>query len=155
MLRSEEIPKELRDPDADPPPWDPSHEKARILGRGERILDVLPTLNSAPYGDEDIPVVFDHLDFTHRAIRNHVMFEDHRTMLVCFALARSQNRPLSTNDCGPAGGPTHPVRTCIRVAACCQRAGEDRPLKHPREHPRSLVNPRSAWSAARLSRGAI
>ncbi|WP_406502885.1 hypothetical protein [Streptomyces sp. NBC_00212] len=40
-------------------------------------------------------------------------FEDHRTMLVCFALARPQDRPLSTNDCGPAGGPMHPVRTCI------------------------------------------
>ncbi|MFE4872093.1 hypothetical protein [Streptomyces sp. NPDC056682] len=109
MLHSDEVPGS----DAEPPPWGPSREHARLIGRGERLLDVLPALHRAPYGDEDVAVVFDHLDFTNRAIRDHFSFEDPRTMLVCFALARPQSRPLSTNDRGPAGGPMHAVRTCI------------------------------------------
>uniref|UniRef100_A0AAU2UVZ6 Uncharacterized protein n=1 Tax=Streptomyces sp. NBC_00003 TaxID=2903608 RepID=A0AAU2UVZ6_9ACTN len=113
VLRSEEIPEELRDPDADPPPWGPSYERARLLGRGEQLLDVLPALRLAPYGEEDVAVIFDHLDFGNRAINDYFCYDDHRTMLVCFALAQAQDRPLSTNDCGPAGGPVHPVRTCI------------------------------------------
>ncbi|GHI40523.1 hypothetical protein [Streptomyces violascens] len=109
VLRSDEVPGRP----AAPPPWGPSYERARLIGRGERVLDVLPALQSAPYGDQDVAVVFDHLDFTNRAIRDYFSFEDDRTMLVCFALARPQTRPLSTNDCGPAGGPVHTVRTCI------------------------------------------
>lgn len=34
-------------------------------------------------------------------------------MLVAFALARPQNRPLPTNDDWAPGGPVHPVRTCL------------------------------------------
>ncbi|MET8246405.1 hypothetical protein ABZV31_19485 [Streptomyces sp. NPDC005202] len=73
----------------------------------------MPALARAPYGEQDVAVVFDRLDFTNRAIADHLSFEDHRTMLVCFALARPQERPLSTCDHWEPGGPVHPVRTCV------------------------------------------
>ncbi|MEU0627377.1 hypothetical protein [Streptomyces sp. NPDC005989] len=111
LLRTEEYPAAV--PDDDPPPWGPSHEEARLLASGDAILDVLPALRAAPYGAEDIAVVFDRMDFGNRAVRNHLWFEDDRTMLVCFALARPQHRPLSADHCGSPGGPTHPVRTCV------------------------------------------
>ncbi|MER7109468.1 hypothetical protein [Streptomyces sp. NPDC000229] len=111
LLCSEDVPEKYRNPD--PPPWGDSHECARLLACGDAILDVLPALQQAPYGLEDVAVVFDCLDFGNRAIVDHFLVEDHRTMLVCFALARPQNRPLSTNDCWAPGGPVHPVRTCI------------------------------------------
>ncbi|ORT53690.1 hypothetical protein [Streptomyces sp. CB03238] len=110
-LRTEEVPEELRDDD--PPPWGHSHERARVLAHGEAILDVLPALERAPYGDEDVAVIFDHLDFGNRAITEYFRFEDHRTMLVCFALAGPQIRPLATRDDAETSGPVHPVRTCI------------------------------------------
>ncbi|MFD9223534.1 hypothetical protein ACFWDI_26850 [Streptomyces sp. NPDC060064] len=111
LLRSDEVSEEFQD--NDPPPWGHSHEQARLLARGDGILDVLPALQQAPYGDEDVAVVFDCLDFGNRAIVDYFRFEDHRTMLVCFGLARPQNRPLATNDCWEPGGPVHPVRTCV------------------------------------------
>ncbi|MFE7616542.1 hypothetical protein, partial [Streptomyces sp. NPDC057496] len=80
----------------------------------EKVLDLLPALRSAPYGDEDIAVVFDHMDFGNRAITDYFQYEDHRTTLACFALAGPQNRPLSANTCGDMdGGPVLPVRTCV------------------------------------------
>lgn len=56
VLRTKEMPEDLRDDD--PLPWGDSHEKARLLAAGERILDVLPALRAAPYGSEDIAVAF-------------------------------------------------------------------------------------------------
>ncbi|WP_406326508.1 hypothetical protein [Streptomyces sp. NBC_00203] len=111
LLRSEEVPEQFQD--NDPPPWGDSHEQARLLARSDAILDVLPALQQAPYGDEDVAVVFDCLDFGNRAIVDHFQFKDHRTMLVCFALTRAQNRPLATNDAWAPGGPVHPIRTCV------------------------------------------
>ncbi|MFE9487077.1 MULTISPECIES: hypothetical protein [unclassified Streptomyces] len=111
VLRSEEYPEDLRDDD--PPPWGDSHEEARLLASGDAVLDVLPALRAAPYGVEDVAVVFDRMDFGNRAVKDYFRFEDRRTMLVCFALAHPQHRPLSAHDCGEPGGPTHPVRTCV------------------------------------------
>ncbi|MEE1807888.1 hypothetical protein [Streptomyces sp. BE133] len=111
LLRSEEYPKDMRDDD--PPPWGDSHEEARLLASGDAVLDVLPALRAAPYGSEDIAVAFDCMDFGNRRIADYFRYEDHRTMLVCFALARPQHRPLYANDCGFPGGPMHPVRTCV------------------------------------------
>ncbi|WAP59749.1 hypothetical protein [Streptomyces sp. S465] len=99
--------------DDDPPPWGDSHEEARLLATGERILDVLPALRAAPYAQEDIAVVFPCLDFRHRGIADFLIGEDHRTMLVCFALARPQIRPLAADDTAEPGGEVHPVRTCV------------------------------------------
>ncbi|MFF8612019.1 hypothetical protein [Streptomyces sp. NPDC015350] len=113
VLRTEEYPGEVPDPDDGPPPWGPSHEEARLLASGEKVLDLLPALRAAPYGDEDIAVVFAHMDFGNRAITDYFKYEDRRTTLVCFALASPQDRPLSTNDCGEPGGPVLPVRTCV------------------------------------------
>ncbi|KOG52238.1 hypothetical protein ADK76_32655 [Streptomyces griseoflavus] len=111
LLRSEQLPEDLRCDD--PPPWGDSHEEARLLARGDAILDVLPALRAAPYGREDIAVVFNHLDFENRAISDYLRYEDHRTTLVCFALAQPQHRPLAADDTGEPGGPTHPVQTCV------------------------------------------
>ncbi|MFJ7196841.1 MULTISPECIES: hypothetical protein [unclassified Streptomyces] len=110
-LRTEERPEDLRDDD--PPPWGDSHEEARLLASSDAVLDVLPALRAAPYGDEDVAVVFDRMDFGNRAVKDYFRFEDHRTMLVCFALARPQHRPLYADDCDEPGGPTHPVQTCV------------------------------------------
>ncbi|MFG2623863.1 hypothetical protein [Streptomyces sp. NPDC048473] len=111
VLCSDERPEDLRDDD--PPPWGDSHEEARLLAAGDAVLDVLPALRAAPYGSEDVAVAFDCMDFGNRAIADHFRYEDHRTMLVCFALAHPQDRPLSANDCGFPGGPMHPVQTCV------------------------------------------
>ncbi|MEV5880740.1 hypothetical protein AB0L75_42530 [Streptomyces sp. NPDC052101] len=111
VLHSEEYPEGLRDDD--PPPWGDSYERASLLARSDAILDVLPALQRAPYGEEDVAVVFRRLDFTNRAILDYFRFEDERTMLVAFSLARPQNRPLSTNDGWKPHGPVHPVRTCL------------------------------------------
>ncbi|MEV7952915.1 hypothetical protein [Streptomyces sp. NPDC088141] len=114
VLRTEEYPWDKEDPDDDPPPWGPSHEEARLLASGEMALDILPALRAAPYGDEDVAVVFAHMDFGNRAITDYFQYEDERTTLACFALARPQNRPLSANHCGNMDdGPTLPVRTCV------------------------------------------
>ncbi|MFF5979301.1 hypothetical protein ACFY78_10655 [Streptomyces olindensis] len=86
----------------------------------------MPALQRAPYGEEDVAVVFQHLDFTNRAIADYFRFEDARTMLVAFALARPQNRPLSTNDGWKPHGPLHPVRTCL--VHTFKHAMEDGPL---------------------------
>ncbi|WP_432251430.1 hypothetical protein [Streptomyces sp. HNM1019] len=96
-----------------PPPWGDSHEDARLLATDESIRHVLPALRAAPYGREDIAVVFPRLDFRHRGISDFLIGEDHRTMLVCFALARPQVRPLATEDTAKAHGEVHPVRTCV------------------------------------------
>ncbi|WP_406004717.1 hypothetical protein [Streptomyces sp. NBC_00987] len=77
-------------------------------------LDILPALRAAPYGEEDVAIVFAHMDFGNRAITDYFRYEDGRTTLACFALARSQNRPLSANHCGNMDdGPTLAVRTCV------------------------------------------
>lgn len=111
-LRTDEYPEQYRDDD--PPPWGDSHEDARVLARGDAILDVLPALREAPYGQEDVAVVFERLDFRNRAVLGHIQYEDDRTTLACFALARPQVRPLAANDCAePDGGPVHPVRACV------------------------------------------
>lgn len=62
VLCSEEYPESLQDDD--PPPWAYSHERARAPARSDAILDVLPALQDAPYGEEDVAVVFQYLDFT-------------------------------------------------------------------------------------------
>ncbi|MER6384988.1 hypothetical protein [Streptomyces sp. NPDC001250] len=124
VLHSEEYPEGLRDDD--PPPWGDSYERARLLARGDAILDVLPALQRAPYGEEDVAVVFQYLDFTNRAIADYFRFEDKHTMLVAFSLARPQNRPLSTNDGWKPHGPVHPVRTCL--VHTFKHASEDGPL---------------------------
>ncbi|MGW3198559.1 hypothetical protein ACWDBD_29010 [Streptomyces sp. NPDC001118] len=124
VLHSEEYPEGLRDDD--PPPWGDSYERARLLARGDAILDVLPALQRAPYGEEDVAVVFQYLDFTNRAIADYFRFEDKRTMLVAFSLARPQNRPLSTNNGWKPHGPVHPVRTCL--VHTFKHASEDGPL---------------------------
>ncbi|MGW7822054.1 hypothetical protein ACWGLF_28935 [Streptomyces puniciscabiei] len=124
VLHSEECPEDLRDDD--PPPWGDSYERARLLARGDAVLDVLPALRRAPYGEEDVAVVFRHLDFTNRAIADYFGYEDARTMLVAFSLARPQNRPLSTNDDWKPHGPVHPVRTCL--VHTFKHALEDGPL---------------------------
>ncbi|MFG2142135.1 hypothetical protein [Streptomyces sp. NPDC048650] len=111
LLRSDDVPEEFQD--NDPPPWGDSHEQARLLARDDAILNVLPALQQAPYGNEDVAVVFDSLGFGNRAILDHFRFSDHRTTLVCFALTHSQVRPLATNDSASPGGPVHPVRTAI------------------------------------------
>ncbi|MET8822313.1 hypothetical protein TR631_38090 [Streptomyces rochei] len=111
VLRSEKTQAELRG--ALPPPWGESWEQARLLAGGEAILQVLPALAQAPYGHQDIAVVFDCLDFTNRSVSGHFGYEDHRTMLVCFALARPQNRPLAADTTASPSGPVHPVRSCI------------------------------------------
>ncbi|MGW2937664.1 hypothetical protein ACWDA7_38970 [Streptomyces sp. NPDC001156] len=118
------MPEGLRN--EDPPPWGDSLERARLLARGDAVLDVLPALRLAPYGTEDVAVVFSHLDFTNRGIVDYFHFEDLRTMLVAFALARPQQRPLSTNDGWAPGGPVHPVRTCL--VHTFKHAMEDGPL---------------------------
>ncbi len=99
--------------DDDPPPWGDSDEEARLLATGEAVLDVLPALRAAPYGREDIAVVFSCLDVRHRGIADFLIGEDHRTVLVCFALARPQVRPLAADDSAEPGGEVHPVRTCV------------------------------------------
>ncbi|WNI20476.1 hypothetical protein [Streptomyces sp. ITFR-16] len=110
LLSSDERPKGAGDA---PPPWGPSYERARLLAHGDAVLDVLPALRRAPYGREDVAVVFDCLDFGNRSIVEYFHFEDERTTVACFALAHPQNRPLSTHDGGRRGGPVHPVRTCV------------------------------------------
>ncbi|MEU6772150.1 hypothetical protein [Streptomyces sp. NPDC046759] len=99
--------------DDDPPPWGDSHERASLLARGDAILHVLPALQRDSYGEEDVAVVLHHLDFTNRAIADYFGYEDERTMLVAFSLARPQNRPLSTNDGWKPHGPVHSVGTCL------------------------------------------
>ncbi|GHC90310.1 hypothetical protein [Streptomyces flavofungini] len=111
VLRSEKLPEPFRR--AKPPPWGDSHEDAQLLARGEAILDVLPALKNAPYAEQDVAVIFDRLDFGNKSIADHVYFEDHRTMLACYALARPQHRPFDAHDGSEPGGPVHPVQTCI------------------------------------------
>ncbi|MEU8873977.1 hypothetical protein AB0D24_22980 [Streptomyces javensis] len=110
-LRTERHPQWQED--GDPPPWGDSHEEARLLATGEAIRHVLPALRAAPYDREDIAVVFPCPDFRHRGVSDFLICEDHRTMLVCFALARPQIRPLAAEDTGEVGGEVHPVRTCV------------------------------------------
>ncbi|MEU6057603.1 hypothetical protein [Streptomyces sp. NPDC047097] len=112
LRTDDDMPEELRDYDA-PPPWGASDERARVLAHGEAVLDVLPALREAPYGEEDVAVVFDQLDFGNRGVIEHFWAEDERTTLACFALARAQVRPLSSSDSAETSGPVHPVRTCV------------------------------------------
>ncbi len=95
---------------SDPPPWGPCQERARFLGRGEAILDLLPLLRRATYGEQDLAVVFDCLDFTNRQVMDFIGIEDPRAMVTCFALAHEQHRPLDTNTDGaqPSFSSTRP-----------------------------------------------
>ncbi|GAA0450073.1 hypothetical protein GCM10010361_12680 [Streptomyces olivaceiscleroticus] len=96
-----------------PPSWGGSRERARLLAAGDAILDLLPALQAAPYGQQDIAVVFDRLNFGNRAIADYFHAEDPRTMLVAFALAHPQSRPLATCVSDEPGGPMHPVQTGV------------------------------------------
>ncbi|MFC8537424.1 hypothetical protein ACFUJY_26405 [Streptomyces sp. NPDC057249] len=114
VLRTEEYPWDTTEPDDEPPPWGPSHEEARLLASGDKLLDLPVALRAAPYGVEDVAVVFAHMDFGNRAITDYFWSEDRRTTLACFALAHPQNRPFSANVLGDMDdGPVHPVRTCV------------------------------------------
>lgn len=117
VLRTEQFPWDTEDTeetDDEPPPWGPSHEEGRLLATGDKLLDLPVALRAAPYGDEDVAVVFAHMDFGNRAVTDYFRFEDNRTTLACFALARPQNRPLSANSLGDMDdGPVHQVRTCV------------------------------------------
>ncbi len=109
-LRSEDG---VPDPGSEPPPWGASVERALLLARGESLDGLAPALRQAPYGRQDLAVVFHCLDFTHPAILDHYWYEDERTMLACYALATPQDRPLEANTCGRPAGPVHPVQTCV------------------------------------------
>ncbi|MGW7068850.1 hypothetical protein ACWGII_38030 [Streptomyces sp. NPDC054855] len=100
-------------PDSEPPPWGVSVERAVLLARGETLDDVVPALRDAPYGQQDIAVTFQCLDFSNPAILDHYWYEDERTVLACFALATPQSRPLEADTGARSGGPTHPVQTCV------------------------------------------
>ncbi|MFE0132785.1 hypothetical protein ACFWY6_14635 [Streptomyces sp. NPDC059037] len=100
-------------PGGEPPPWGVSVERAVLLARGQTLAEVVPALRTAPYGQQDIAVAFDCLDFSNPAVLDHYWYEDERTVLACFALAKPQHRPLEANTGGRSGGPTHPVQTCV------------------------------------------
>ncbi|GGX29090.1 hypothetical protein GCM10010297_58250 [Streptomyces malachitofuscus] len=127
VLRGSKGPQDFRDPL--PPPWGGSDERAHLLARDEDILQVLPALEAAPYGEQDVAVVFDCLDFSHPAIDDHFQFDDHRTPLVCFSLVHPRNRPLNESTLGDPGGPMHPVRTCIvHTFKLCVEEGPPPPI---------------------------
>lgn len=130
VLRTEEFPWDTEDPDDEPPPWGPSDEEGRLLASGDKLLDLPVALRAVPYGQEDVAVVFAHMDFGNRAVADYFGYEDHRTTLACFALARPQNRPLSATAFGDMDdGPVHPVRTCVvHTFKHARGASEDGPL---------------------------
>ncbi|MFB8003197.1 hypothetical protein [Nocardia sp. NPDC056000] len=102
--------------DAEPPPWGTAIEAGRVLATGTDPAEIAAAVAAAPYGGEDIAIVFDELDFTNTDVLNHFWDEDSRIQLTCFALARPQQRPLWANALGdPDGGPAHTVQTFVSV----------------------------------------
>ncbi|MEU0844598.1 hypothetical protein ABZ370_34685 [Streptomyces sp. NPDC005962] len=101
------------DEDDDAPPWGWARESATVLAKGDDVGTLAEALASAPYGQEDIGLVFRGLDFTHREIDDHYFGADSRILLACFALARPQTRPMDTDSGTIPGGPFHPVRTFV------------------------------------------
>ncbi|MEV0299214.1 hypothetical protein [Nocardia sp. NPDC050710] len=98
------------------PPWGQALEAGRVLATGTEPADIAPALSAAPYGREDIAVVFDQLDFTNPEVLNYFWSEDSRIQLTCFALAHPQNRPLSANTLAdPDNGPVHQVQAFASV----------------------------------------
>ncbi|WP_327350311.1 hypothetical protein [Streptomyces sp. NBC_01304] len=95
-----------------PPPWGPVRESGRILAKSHAIEDLGPALRAAPYGRQDIAVLFHGLDFDNPLVKEHYWHADHRILLSCFSLATEQQRPLSANSTADPTGPPHrPVRT--------------------------------------------
>ncbi|MFJ4657439.1 hypothetical protein ACIP5Y_39760 [Nocardia sp. NPDC088792] len=98
------------------PPWGKALEVGRVLATGTDPADIAPALSAAPYGQEDIAIVFDQLDFDNPEVLNHFWSEDSRIQLTCFALARPQHRPLSADTlAAPGNGPVHPVQAFVSV----------------------------------------
>ncbi|MFE2245274.1 hypothetical protein [Streptomyces lavendulae] len=97
----------------DPPPWGHSHEEARVMARGESMDGLMAALRTAPYGTEDLSVAFAGVDFANPAVKDWFWWDDHRTTVVCYALAGPQERPLKAEFYGIPGGRTHRVRTCL------------------------------------------
>ncbi|MFF6942638.1 hypothetical protein ACIP46_21340 [Streptomyces lavendulae] len=111
VLRTEEpFPENVDD---DPPPWGDSDEEARVLARGESMDGLAAALRTAPYGTEDVSVAFAGVDFANPAVKDWFWYDDPRTTVVCYALARPQERPLKAEFYGTRRGRTHPVRTCL------------------------------------------
>lgn len=100
----------------EPPPWGRATEAGRVLATGTDPAEIVLALATAPYGREDIAIVFDQLDFSNPEVLNHFRVEDSRVLLTCFALARPQTRPLSANSLAdPDNGPAHPVQTFVSI----------------------------------------
>ncbi|WP_278261529.1 hypothetical protein [Nocardia sp. AG03] len=98
------------------PPWGQALEVGRVLASGIDPADIRPALAAAPYGQQDIAIVFDQLDFGNPVVLNHFWCEDSRIQLTCFALARPQHRPLSASTLAdPDNGPVHAVQTFVSV----------------------------------------
>ncbi|MEU4838605.1 hypothetical protein [Nocardia testacea] len=98
------------------PPWGQPLEAGRVLATGSDPAEIAPVLSAAPYGREDIAVVFDQLEFGNPEVMNHFWNEDSRIQLTCFALAHPQYRPLSAKTLAdPDNGPAHPVQAFVSV----------------------------------------
>jgi hypothetical protein len=91
-------------------------ESGRVRATGIGPEGIAVALSAAPYGREDIAVVFDQLDYGNPEVFKHFWAHDSRIQLTCFALARPQSRPLFANTLGdPDNGPAHPVQACVSV----------------------------------------
>ncbi|MEU8780454.1 hypothetical protein [Streptomyces sp. NPDC048637] len=123
-LASKRPPWADEDEDDDPPPWGRAKESATALAQGDSADTLAAALASAPYGEQDIGLVFHSLDFTHPVIERHYWRTDHRILLACFALARQQERPLSADTTDTPSGPFHPVRTFVSTGF---KLGDDGP----------------------------
>ncbi|WP_157514301.1 hypothetical protein [Nocardia concava] len=98
------------------PPWGQALEAGRVLATGTDPADIASAVSAAPYGLEDVALVFDQLDFTNPEVLNYFWREDSRIQLTCFALAWPQHRPLSANTLAdPNNGPAHPVQAFVSV----------------------------------------
>ncbi|MEV0683615.1 hypothetical protein AB0I35_07080 [Nocardia sp. NPDC050378] len=98
------------------PPWGEPEESGRVLATGSNPADIATALAAAPYGQEDIAIVFDQLDFSNHEIQSHFQWEDSRIQLTCFALAHPQHRPLFADTLAdPDDGPAHPVQAFVSV----------------------------------------
>lgn len=98
------------------PPWGQTLESGRVLATGSDPEDIAVALSAAPYGREDVAVVFDQLEFSNPEVLKYFWAEDSRIQLTCFALARSQSRPLFADTLAdPDDGPVHPVQAFVSV----------------------------------------
>ncbi len=102
--------------DEQPAPWGDVRESGRVLASGTDPAEIAPALAAAPYGREDIAIIFDRLDFTNAEVLNYFRREDCRILLTCFALARPQYRPVCADSrADPDNGPVHPVQVFMSV----------------------------------------